>query len=253
MTFKSACITTSKYIALLAVAGYLAFAVVRLVRPARDAVCQGVELSFDGDSAGSLISKEDIMDILRKRGIQTEGQAFSSIDMPLIDSLLSANPYIDSVVVYPNSAGELCIRLSAACPVLHVFPLEGKEFYLDRSGKTMPGASYRSQSPNLCVVTGNVTQQWAKSCLLSLGKTVCDDPYWRLQAQQINVTEKREIQLIPRTGNHIVILGDTSDIEDKLRRVRLFYEKAMPEAGWNTYATINAEYRGQLVCTRRRR
>ncbi|MCD8285036.1 MAG: hypothetical protein LUB62_02265 [Prevotellaceae bacterium] len=250
MTFKSVSITILKYIALLAVAGYLVFAVVRFVRPARDVVCQGVELLFDGDSAGSLISKEDVMGILQKHEIQPVGQAFSDIDMSLIDSVLGSNPYVDTVVAYPNSAGELCIRLSAVCPVLHVFPQEGKEFYLDRSGKTMPAGG---ESMNLCVVTGNVSRQYAKSSLLALGKLLVDDPYWRLQAQQINVTEKREIQLIPRTGNHIVILGDTADLADKLRRVRLFYEKGMPEAGWNTYSMINAEYKGQLVCTRRKR
>ncbi len=244
---KSIMLTIAKYVALLAAVAYLCFAVVKFIRPAAEMECQGIELLWTGDSSTALVTRDDVMAILDKHGIDPVGLPFQRIDIAEIDSVLNANPYIDSVVTFPNSYGELCIRMAHAEPLLHVFPAKGKEFYLASNGKALPAGG---QNLNLCIVTGNVSPQWAADNLLTLGKILRDDPYWRLQAQQVNVADDKAIELIPRTGSHTIILGDTTRLADKLSRVRLFYERAMPVAGWDTYETINAEFDGQLVCTR---
>ena len=41
------------------------------------------------------------------------------------------------------------------------------------------------------------------------------------------------------------------NIEDKFRRLRVFYEKAASYEGWQKYRTIDLRYRGQVVCGRR--
>ncbi|MCD8302495.1 MAG: cell division protein FtsQ/DivIB [Prevotellaceae bacterium] len=240
--------TILKYLVLLAIVAYLVFVVIEVIRPAENEVCTGVELCLEGDTTNTLIDRSGIIRILSSHKMVIEGRPFRELDIKRIDSLLQSNPYVDTVVSYPSSSGELCIRMRLAEPLLHIIPESGKEFYLDRQGRILPAGGLNT---NLCIVTGNVTRQFIKDHLLSLATIVNDDPYWRLQAQQINVTEKREIQLIPRTGNHTVILGDSAKMVEKLQRVRLFYEKGMPEVGWNTYKTINAEYNGQIVCTRK--
>ncbi len=238
-----------KYIILLSLVGYLVFVAIKIARPVDDAVCTGVDIRIEGDQDNALISSDEVGKFLSTHKIAPEGQPFSTIDIEKIDSLLLSNPSIDSVFSYRNSAGKLCLRLWTAQPILHVIPNKGKEFYLERSGKIIPGSS--ALNTNLCIVTGNVSHKFATDNLVALGTILNEDPYWRLQAQQINVTPSGEIQLIPRTGNHILILGDASNLPDKLRRIRTFYEKAMPKLGWDTYKTINAEYNGQLICTKK--
>ncbi len=240
--------TVLRYIVLLAIVGYFVFAAVRVIRPAEDVPCMGVDIQFETGADISLVPPAEVTRILSANGIELTGMPFRNIDVGKIDSLLMSNPYIDTAVAYPNSVGKLCIRLRVAQPLLHIIPSDGKEFYLDSEGKTLPGGG---QNMNLCVVTGKVSPRFARESLLALGKFLRDDPYWGLQVQQINVTPEGELQLVPRTGDHLLILGDTADIAGKLGRVRVFYEKGLPQAGWNTYKTINAEYDGQLVCTRR--
>ncbi len=237
-----------KYLILLSLVGYLAFVAIKVIHPVEEVLCTGVDIRIEGDQDNLLINSSDVGKILSAHNITPEGQPFSKVDFKKIDSLLISNPRIDSVVSYPNSAGKLCLRLWAAQPILHIMPGNGKEFYLERTGKIIPGSGLNT---NLCVVTGSVTHKFATENLVSLGTILNDDPYWKLQAQQINVTPSGEIQLVSRTGNHILILGDSSNISDKLRRIRTFYEDALPKVGWNTYKTINAEYSGQLVCTKK--
>ncbi len=68
--------------------------------------------------------------------------------------------------------------------------------------------------------------------------------FWSAQIDQIFVDSNNEIDLIPRVGNHIVHLGTADNYEGKLRNLQSFYDKVLPEVGWNKYSTINLAFRG---------
>jgi cell division protein FtsQ len=51
-------------------------------------------------------------------------------------------------------------------------------------------------------------------------------------------------------GNHKIILGDCSDLEQKFKKLFAFYKDGLNKIGWNTYKTINLKYKNQVVCTR---
>ena len=77
------------------------------------------------------------------------------------------------------------------------------------------------------------------------------DDFWSAQIDQIYVDGNDEIDLIPRVGNHIIHLGSAENFEDKLRNLGVFYDRVLPEVGWNKYSRINLAYKDQIVCRRR--
>ena len=77
------------------------------------------------------------------------------------------------------------------------------------------------------------------------------DTLWDSQIEQIVVDQKNDIELIPRVGNQRIILGDADSLEKKMKNLLLFYKKAMPQVGWDTYRTINIKYTNQIVCEKR--
>jgi len=77
------------------------------------------------------------------------------------------------------------------------------------------------------------------------------DSFWSAQIDQIYVSGKNKIDLIPRVGNHKVHLGTFENYKDKMRNLEAFYEKVLPEVGWGKYSLINLEFRDQIVCRRR--
>jgi cell division protein FtsQ len=78
-----------------------------------------------------------------------------------------------------------------------------------------------------------------------------DNSFWSAQIDQIYVDNNDQIDLIPRVGNQVIHIGTTENIEGKLRSLSAFYDKVLPEVGWNKYSVINLEYKDQIVCKKR--
>ena len=60
-----------------------------------------------------------------------------------------------------------------------------------------------------------------------------------------------KVELVPRVGNHIIMLGSFDRFEQKLEKLRKFYLYGLNEIGWNAYSKIDLQYRDQVVCTRK--
>ena len=56
---------------------------------------------------------------------------------------------------------------------------------------------------------------------------------------------------MPTYGEHVILLGDPGNFEDKLQRVRIFYKNGFPTVGWNKYKAINVAFDGQIVCIKK--
>ena len=60
-----------------------------------------------------------------------------------------------------------------------------------------------------------------------------------------------EFELVPEFGSHIIVLGDLSDLDKKLRKLNAFYQQALLEEGLNKYKTINLKFDNQVVCVKK--
>ena len=59
------------------------------------------------------------------------------------------------------------------------------------------------------------------------------------------------VMIVPTVSGHVVNLGDVNNIENKFKKLLLFYRKVMPEKGWQTYDTISVKWNYQVVATKR--
>lgn len=237
-----------KYLLFLLVVGYLGFAVVKFVRPADDLVCTGVKVELERDSVLSLVDEAYVLNLLSQHKISPKGQSFKDISREDINQLLNKNPHWDTAYCYRNSAAELVVCAKAVMPILHVFADNGEEYYLGQDGRILPLTGH---TPELCVATGAITHNFASQHLVELANLILESDFWRLQVQQIYVDSRSRLWLTTRLGEKEILLGDASNLEDKLERLRLFYMKGLPKAGWNTYERIDASFDGQLVCVKR--
>ena len=64
---------------------------------------------------------------------------------------------------------------------------------------------------------------------------------------QVYVDASDGIVLIPRIGHTRVIIGKTTDWEEKLRKWRIFASSVLPRRGMNAFAYVNLNYAGQVV------
>src|SRR5690606_3059808 len=93
--------------------------------------------------------------------------------------------------------------------------------------------------------------KWNTAMLMELGNELWDDDFMRLMIDQVYIERPDRIWLVPRLGPSRILLGDLSDLAGKMERIETFYKKALPPAGWDTYAYIDARFAGQIVAKKR--
>jgi cell division protein FtsQ len=76
------------------------------------------------------------------------------------------------------------------------------------------------------------------------------DTFWNAQIEQIYIREDLIVELIPRVGNAVIILGRFDNFEKKLRNLHQLYTQAFNVIGWNRYDKIDLQFQGQIVCTK---
>ena len=122
-------------------------------------------------------------------------------------------------------------------------------YYVDKERKTMP--TVLKQTAYVPIVTGSVKPQFATEELYDLIVFIQNNNFLKAQISQIHVYPNHEIELIPRVGNQIIYLGTVENYESKLKKLLVFYDKAIAKVGWETYSKIDLQYKDQVVCTRR--
>lgn len=236
-----------KIILLIAVAAYLVFAVTQFAKPAEDHTCEALDIRIADSLTTDFVSEDYVHHILDKNKVYVEGQKLSQININDIEQFLKDDPYIDSVSVYCTAANHICINVIPVQPILHVMT-QNEDYYLDRNGVTMPVGNFNI---DLCIATGNITKDFARKDLIELAEYIHANEFWNSQIEQLHVVSQNNIELYPRVGEHVILLGSTENLADKMERLMLFYRKGLPKVGWNKYKTINLAYEGQIVCTKR--
>ena len=125
----------------------------------------------------------------------------------------------------------------------------GENYYLDNKGTVMPPDA--KCVAHRVIVTGNVEKSFAMKDLYKFGVFLHNNKFWDALIEQIHVLPDRNIELVPRVGDHLVYLGKLDNFEDKLARLKEFYKKGLNQVGWNKYSRINLEFSNQIICTKR--
>ena len=240
--------TLTKICILLGVAGYLIYSVVAFNKTDESKVCTGLDIIVNDKDSTGFINENEVRELLVNNKLFPEGKAQKDIDLVKMEQVLKASPYIDEALCYKASDGRMTIQVTPRIPVLHVLNQAGEDFYIDNRGGIMPRGHHHI---NLIVMTGHVNKKTAGPLYSSLGVALNKDTFWNRQIQEIYVTQGGELELTPSVGNHIIQLGDTSHLSDKLSRMKTFYAEGMSKAGWNRYKTINLKFSNQVICTRR--
>lgn len=236
-------------ILLLLTAGYWVLALTVLNRKPEHEVCKRMELLQSGGEYTAVVTHDDVASLLRKHSLYPVGKKMDEIRTDQLEKQLENYPLVERAECYKSPGGTLCVQVIQRVPVLHVINDKGEDFYLDDKGKVMP--SEVGFVAHLPIVTGHADKNFVQKSLYPLGLYIKNEPFWDSQIEQIHVSPLREIELVPRVGNHIVFLGKAEHFEEKLENLKIFYEKALNRVGWNKYSRINLEFTNQIICTKK--
>jgi cell division protein FtsQ len=57
----------------------------------------------------------------------------------------------------------------------------------------------------------------------------------------------KKFEFIPVIGSHIIRIGRAENIDQKLRRLLVFYKQVLSKTGFDKYSALDLQYEGQVV------
>ena len=234
----------------LLLAGYLVYSSVGMTDRHEDTrMCQGVDLHITDSLHFDLIDDDMVLTTLQEHSVDPIGIPLDEIDLEKIEATLLLHPLVGKVQCYKTGGDMLRINISSKVPLVRVLNNRGQDFYVDSRGEILSQHSLAVQLP---VATGYIDRRFASKELLDVVRAIDRSEFWKAQVEQINVTREGEIQLVPRVGDHLLILGPADNVESKLSRLMNFYEKGLDNIGWNKYRSVSVAYENQVVCKKRK-
>ena len=216
-------------------------------------VCKDVKVFIPGNQY--FIDRQEVDKILQVNNLPLIGRRMESINIHDLENKLKANPFIEFAKVYTDMDGVINVEISQRQPVLRLINRFDQDFYVDQHGLKIPLSS--NFTARVLVANGYIDELFANQVdtlhtpiaqeLFKTANYIRKDSLWDAQIAQIYVNKDHEIELIPRVGNQRILLGDADSLDNKFHNLLVFYKKALPQVGWDTYKTINIKYANQVV------
>ena len=208
-------------------------------------LCRDLQVVVVDSLDKHFVSESDLVHILKKADLNPIKRP---INTDRIENELLKNEMIARVEAYKTPSGMIKLEVEQKIPILRVISPRGN-YYVDNLGSTMPVS--RRYVAHVPVVSGYVEKELAVTDLYKFALFLQENEFWNDQIEQIYVYPDNDIELIPRVGNHRIMLGTLDEFEEKLANLKLFYEQAIPKVGWEKYSMINLKYKNQIVCTKK--
>jgi cell division protein FtsQ len=248
---------TLKRLAWIAGLFIVAALVISAVEYKRTSSIKDVVISIESLEDGSYMIKEEDVRILLQRsfGNELQGQSLALIDVDRLERVLEDDPFVLDADAFVDAKNIVHLNVRQRQPILRVIDKQGVSYYLDASGHRMPTSQHFTA--RVLVATGNINPfdpgflQREKDVvrhIFDLTGHLLSDPFFRALIEQIYVDEKKVIHLIPKIGRQKIVFGPYQEVEDRLNRLKIFYNEGMPYSGWRKYKTIDVQYDGQVVC-----
>lgn len=227
--------------------GYLVFAVPRSRCMFNKQVCTNVEINITDYGNRTLINSNEIGAFLAAEKLNLIGKTFYRIQTKAIEDAIQQHPMVRNVECNKTPRGEIRINVVPRKPILRVIGIEN--YYVDDLRKPIPVSP--GHTAYVPIFTGNISKKTAVNTLYDFAQFLLENEFWNNQIEQINIVNSKEVQLSPRVGDHIILLGSLDRFEQKLEKLRKFYLYGLNEIGWNNYSKIDLRYKDQVVCTKK--
>ena len=243
---------------------WLAFAagtvvlLVAAIRIKEEKHCKDIEINIQGVSNNFFVDKKDILrSITAFEKTNPVGKTIGAFNLKLMETELEKDVWIKSAELFFDNNEILQVNVLEREPVARIFTATGTTFYIDEELAMLPLSE--KFSARLPVFTNFPSDKKvlskADSSLLMDIKTISlalqNDSFSMAMIEQVDITPQRIFEMIPKIGNQLIVFGDAKDVDEKLKKLKLFYKEIMVKAGWDNYSVINVQYKNQVVAKRK--
>ena len=173
-----------------------------------------------------------------------------------LEHLILSNPYVHSAEVFLDMNDNLHVDVKQVRPIIRIINTSGVSYYLDEYAVAVPPSNnFTARVP---VATGWIAEDLTNSGtadagipkqIFQLAKIIDADSLLKPLIEQVAVSASGNFELVTKIGDHVVQLGDSSGMKEKLEKLIAFYSNPVAQRSLNRYSVINLEYRDEVYCT----
>ena len=223
--------------------------------------CDEIEVNFIRKGKGALVSEEEVRALVSSL-CNGGGNGASGLSTADLEKALEEIESVKNAEVYRRINGAVSIEIEQRVPVCRVHDLSGSQYYLDENGDPFPvNKHYTARVP---LVNGNLYEPYGMrrgkmdsdsmrqisklDDITALFRCIRKDAFRSALVEQVWLAENGDFELVPNIDDHLILFGDTTEMDGKFNKLKIFYEEGLNTKGWNTYKTVNLKYKNQIIC-----
>ncbi|MDH3652526.1 MAG: hypothetical protein OEQ53_22735 [Saprospiraceae bacterium] len=183
------------------------------------------------------------------------GSSLRDLNLRAMELKLGHHKFVEVAQVFHDPKGNLTIRLYQSRPIARLLRPEKPDAYIGSEGQILPTSE--DFTARVMVIGGPFVHTLAQNDLgtthqgrsyLELLHFIEADPFLKAQIAQMQVDKNGEIIMYPQLSKQYVEFGMPTQIEEKFKKMMIFYQQILPDKGWNTYEKVNLKYENQIIC-----
>ncbi|MCF6296463.1 MAG: cell division protein FtsQ [Flavobacteriaceae bacterium] len=198
----------------------------------------------------NLFISYEMVNKLLIQSLNTKGnQSKENLNLNNLERFVQNNDMIEKAEIFLTLKGSLRALITQRTPVLRVANSTGS-YYYDKQGKKMPlSNNYSARVP----ITSSKLNKEKCNDIIYLANKIKNDNFLRKQIIGIKQIENKgtnQFELKTRLGNQIIIFGKLKKVNEKIKKLKVFYQKSISDNTLNNYKTINLKFKNQVVCAK---
>ncbi len=224
---------------------------------------KGVELTLDRADENGFIDKDAVYQDIMNICDTVNNKDITKIPVDSVRSYLKLIPwavYTDANITFNEI---LVVNIVECQPVMRVYNKNGQSVFLDYDGNVYPAKpgytahlligsgmlNFRVLNDKSASVYGAEYKNNDLPKIYQVMKSVLNNSYSKCCVKQVYYDGK-DYEMVMNNVDMKVILGDDSNVDEKLMNMQYFFEKMQGSPELKGYSAINFNFENQVVCTR---
>ena len=204
--------------------------------------CRDLSVQFVGNPQ-PFIAIDSVNKLLIQNKVPLASIPKETLVLKEMEARLVQHPMVYQAQVFISIDGEIGANIQTKKPIGRVLGSPG--FYIDEQGQPMPLSNlYTARVP---IVTGEVLLHLdaLKKLLLIIGQ----DAFLEPMITEVAVDAQGNILLELRQEKYKLLLGPVSDVTEKFRNFKAFYQNMRKEQEQKQFKKVDLRFNNQVVAT----
>jgi cell division protein FtsQ len=218
-------------------------------------VVKDIVIELNNLNENHFLDEADVMKLVENSGQAIIGTGIDRINLKEIEAKLKYDRHISEAQLFGDLKGNLIVNVELRRPIARIVQSDALDAYISEDGIVMPvSEKYTSRVMLLSgpfvkkmIEMGDLKKTDDGKQILEMIEFIQDDKFWKAQIAQMDIKADGKITLFPQVTGQRVEFGNAENIEEKFKKLMIFYKEILPQRGWTKYERVNLEYEGQVI------